>query len=243
MTNVIILAAGVGSRLRPITDLVPKCMISINDVPLIERLVNQLKSYGNSMEIKINVVLGYKSEVVIDYFKTSDINFIINEDYEVTNNMYSFYLATKNISNLLDMVVINADCIYENEIIEKCLNSKTSCIMADYNFFNEESMKIEVINDIVKGIAKTYEKGNNIFTSIDMYKLFGNESKEMISHVAEVINSGERNSWTEVAINEIVKNVSVRFKPLSIDKLRWYEIDNHADFEIASKLFLNEGNV
>lgn len=241
MTNVIILAAGVGSRLRPITDLVPKCMISINNVPLIERLVNQLNSCKE--EIKINVVLGYKSEVVVDYFKKSDINFIINEDYEITNNMYSFYLATKNISNLSNMVVINADCIYENEIIEKCLTSKTSCILADYNFFNEESMKIEVIDDVVRGIAKTYEKESNIFTSIDMYKFFENESKKMISHVDEVINSGEKNSWTEVAINDIVKNVSVRFKPLSIDKLRWYEIDNHTDFEIASKLFLNDGNI
>lgn len=241
MTNVIILAAGVGSRLRPMTDVVPKCMILINNVPLIERLVNQLNSC--SEEIKINVVLGYKSNVVVDYFKRSNINFIINEDYEITNNMYSFYLATKNISDLADMVVINADCIYDNEIVEKCFNSKTSCIMADYSFFSEESMKIEVINDVVRGIAKTYEKDVNIFTSIDMYKFCGNESKEMISHVADVINSGERNSWTEVAINAIAKDVSVRFRPLSIDKSRWYEIDNHADFEIASKLFLNEGNV
>lgn len=241
MTNVIILAAGVGSRLRPMTDLVPKCMILINNVPLIERLVNQLNLY--SSEINIHIVLGYKAEVVVNHFKDSNINFIINNDYETTNNMYSFYLATQNINNLSDMIIINADCIYDDEIVEKCVKSKYSCIGVDYNFFNDESMKVEIIDGFVRGIAKTYKNDSNIFTSIDMYKFLGSESIEMISYVAEVVNKGELNSWTEVAINNIVINSLVKFKPLSIDNLKWYEIDNHKDLEIASELFLNERNV
>lgn len=241
MTDVIILAAGVGSRLRPITNSIPKCMVSVNDVPLIERLLKQLNSIGS--EIKIHIVLGYRAEVVIDRFKNFNINFIINDDYETTNNMYSFYLATQKINNISDMMIINADCIYDYEIVKKSLNSECSSIAVDYNFFSDESMKVEVIDGFVRGIAKDYKNDSNVFTSIDMYKFVGSESTEMISRVAQIVKTGELNSWTEVAINDIVKKSSVKFMPLPIDNLKWYEIDNHADLDIACKLFSNEGNV
>jgi len=235
MINVIILAAGLGSRLRPITNTVPKCMVPVNEVPLIERLVNQLNTSGK--DIKINIVLGYKSGAVIHHFRNSNINFILNDVYETTNNMYSLYLATQSIANLSDMVVINADCIYDDEIVKKCLNSKQSCILADPAFFNEEAMKIEVEENTVKGISKAYLKSENTFISIDMYRFIGNESHKMITYVEEVVKSGDLNSWTEVAIDAIVKNDYINMKPLFIDSYRWYEIDNHADLAIACKLF------
>lgn len=241
MINVIVLAAGIGSRLRPLTNSVPKCMVPINQVPLLERLVKQLMLFSDN--ININVVLGYKSEIVIDHFKDYKINFIINKDYENTNNMYSFYLATKNINNITDLIIVNADCIYDNEIVEKLILSKNSCIAIDYNFFNDESMKIELKNGYVRGIAKTYVKESNIFTSIDMYKFLGKESDKIISHVENVIDSGDRNSWTEVAIDAIVKDELVKIEPLSIDNYKWYEIDNHVDLEIATKLFNYEREV
>ncbi len=238
MIDVIILAAGVGSRLRPITNLVPKCMVPINHVPLIERLVKQLTSFSD--EISINIVLGYKSEIVMDHFKNYEINFIINNDYEITNNMYSFYLAAKNIEDISDIIVINADCIYDDEIVEKMILTKNSCIAVDYNFFNDESMKVELNNGFIKGIAKSYKNENNIFTSIDMYKFLSKDSKKLISYVESVINSGDRNSWTEVAIDVLVKDETVRIAPLSIDNFKWYEIDNHVDLELASNLFFHE---
>lgn len=238
MTDIIILAAGIGSRLRPITSTVPKCMVPINNVPLIERLIKQLMFFKD--KINIHIVLGYKSEIVINHFKDYKINFIINKDYEITNNMYSFYLASKNIDNISDIIVVNADCIYDDEIVLKIILNDKSCIAVDYNFFNDESMKVEINNGYVRGIAKSYENGSNVFTSIDMYKFLGEDAVKMISHVANIIDSGDKNSWTEVAIDAIVKDETVELEPLSIDNYKWYEIDNHVDLETASKLFFNE---
>ena len=80
--DVIILAAGVGSRLRPITSTVPKCMVPINNVPLIERLIKQFMFFKD--KINIHIVLGYKSEIVINHFKdykikisTKTVNYIL----------------------------------------------------------------------------------------------------------------------------------------------------------------------
>lgn len=237
MINVIILAAGVGSRLRPITLNVPKCMVPVDGIPLIERLVKQLELHKD--KLAIHIVLGYKASVVVDAFKGHDINFIINDDYEATNNMYSFYLASKSIEDLDDMMIINADCIYDDGIVGKCVNALQSSILIDENFFNDESMKVQVVDGKIIGIAKTYQQATDIYTSIDMYRLRGNDALEMINHVSNVIEAGEKNSWTEVAINSIVKNIEVNVTPIPIGDLRWYEIDNHSDLEIATKLFSN----
>lgn len=237
MINVIILAAGVGSRLRPITLSAPKCMVPVNGIPLIERLVKQLELHKD--KLAIHIVLGYKASVVVDAFKGHDINFIINDDYETTNNMYSFYLAAKAIENLDDVMIINADCIYDDGIVDKCVSALQSSILIDENFFNDESMKVEVVDGKIIGIAKTYQQAPGIYTSIDMYRLIGIDALAMVNHVSGVIQSGEKNSWTEVAINSIVKKNEVNVTPLSIGALRWYEIDNHSDLDIATKLFYN----
>jgi choline kinase len=238
MIEVIILAAGVGSRLRPITLDVPKCMVPVNGVPLIGRLIKQLKQHSNIS--RINIVLGYKSEIVTEYLKDSNINFIINKDYESTNNMYSFYLATKSLSNLNDIIIINADCIYDDSVILSAFESDSSCIIADENFFNEESMKVEVNDNYVIGISKAYPKKENIFSSIDFYRLKGAAVTKIIENVTQKIGSGDLNSWTEVAINSIVNENIKMIKPLFIGTSRWYEIDNLVDLEIANKLFAND---
>jgi choline kinase len=154
--------------------------------------------------------------------------------------MYSFYLASKNINNITDIIVVNADCIYDDEIVNKMILNNKSCIAVDYNFFNDESMKVELNNGYIRGIAKSYKNESNVFTSIDMYKFLGKDAAKMICHVANIIDSGDKNSWTEVAIDAIVKEESVEIVPLSIDNFKWYEIDNHVDLETASKLFFNE---
>jgi choline kinase len=238
MIEVIILAAGVGSRLRPITLDVPKCMVPVNGIPLIGRLINQLEQHSSVS--KINIVLGYKSEVVTEYFKGRNINFIFNKDYESTNNMYSFYLAIKSLSNLKDIIIINADCIYDDSIILSVFTSDSSCIMSDENFFNEESMKVEIKDNYVIGISKAYQKSENTFTSVDFYRLKEEAVANMIENVTQKIESGDLNSWTEVALNNIVNENKKLIKPRFIGTSRWYEIDNHADLEIANKLFANE---
>jgi choline kinase len=235
MIDVIILAAGIGSRLKPITDDIPKCMVPVNNVPLIHRIVSQLRKHSEVRSI--NIVLGYKSENVKECLKDLNINFILNPDFGSTNNMYSFYLAVKNIHNLDDVIIVNADCIYEDEIIEIAINSNNSCIMADEYYFNDESMKIEIENGFVKGISKSYSKTNSTFTSIDFYKL-KNDSINLLFHIVnEIIESGDLNCWTEVGIDLLVKHKLV--KPLFIGKYKWFEIDNYDDLKLASKLFTN----
>ena len=120
------------------------------------------------------------------------------------------------------------------------MNSNDSIILSDENFFNEESMKIEVHNNFIKGISKKYLKSENTFTSIDFYRLKKDAYELLVKIVTDIINSGDLNSWTEVGLDMLVKNNPLLLKPKFIGANKWYEIDNHTDLEIANKLFANE---
>ena len=90
----IILAAGMGSRLGSLTADNTKCMVKVNDVTLIERLLHQLEDLNLS---KIVIVIGYKGKKLQEYIKTlgikTEIVFVDNPVYDKTNNIYSLYLA------------------------------------------------------------------------------------------------------------------------------------------------------
>jgi choline kinase len=236
MINVIILAAGIGSRLRPLTDNLPKCMVPVNGVPLINRLVDQLNEFDN---LKVNIVIGYQAEALQKHFDGTDTNLIYNEEYTTTNNMYSLYLAMNEVDISDGVMIINADCIYEDGILDACINSENSCIMIDTDFFNEESMKVLVEDDFIRGIAKKYTKMENTFTSIDMYKFDRYDAVQLFEQVKSIVTSGEKNSWTEVAIHEAVSSKKIDIKALPINGWKWYEIDNLEDLSNASKLFAN----
>lgn len=236
MINVIILAAGVGSRLRPLTDNMPKCMVPVNNVPLIGRLTNQLKEFGDLL--RINIVVGYKAEVLENYFEGTNINLINNEEYSITNNMYSLYLAMSQLDISKGVIVINSDCIYEDGVVKACIQNEGSCIMIDSDFFNEEAMKVFIEDDYIRGISKKYPKMENTFTSIDMYKFNQHDAMQLFEQVKSIISTGEKNSWTEVAIHEAVESKKINVQALPINGMKWYEIDNLEDLNTASKLFI-----
>jgi HAD superfamily hydrolase (TIGR01450 family) len=241
--NVIILAAGIGSRLQPLTDSVPKPLIQINNKPII---FYQLEALSKAPNInKVTIVTGYLANVVekevnaIDWSSIGlDIEIVVNDDYKTTNNMYSLFLALKD-EDLSSTIIMNGDVIYDYKIFQELIaNDKPNLIATDTSCFIEESMKIIVDDDLfIQGISKGFEKEEAYGVSIDLYKF----SKEAITiftdHVRSKIQSGQLNQWTEVAIDELVKSGKIKAQPFFIGKNFWWEIDDLNDLKIAETLF------
>ena len=238
MKNVILLAAGVGSRLRPLTNKIPKCLVPINESTILHRIINQFKKIDK--QINFYVVLGYKHELVIDSFKNENINFILNENYTTTNNMFSLGLALNQINNSYDTVIANADCVYDFSIIKMAYEEKNSGIFYDKNFFNEESMKIEISKGRVTKISKEIVKQENTFVSIDLYHFCKKELSDLKLIISNYISSNKVNFWTEMAINELLNIENNTIKPFDIQNKNWFEIDNHEDLKKANMIFNNE---
>ncbi|WP_111622795.1 phosphocholine cytidylyltransferase family protein [Arenibacter echinorum] len=239
--DIVILAAGVGSRLRPLTDDVPKTMVKVNGEAIIERLLKQIDAI-DSVTTNIKIASGYKSQILKDFVNSlelkTNIEFIENKDYNTTNNMYSLYLALSAINEKNDLVIINADCFYDKAIVEEIVKSSGNYIAIDKGIFNEESMKIKA-NDSnrIIGMSKTLEDNEYTFVSIDIYA-FDSRNRDKIFQIAsDIINSGELNSWTEVAIDLLSKDESSNLKYLDMTGKKWMEIDNHDDLRKAEEIF------
>ncbi|RXK05042.1 phosphocholine cytidylyltransferase family protein [Halarcobacter bivalviorum] len=115
--KLIILAAGQGTRLRPLTNNIPKCMVKYQDKPLIDYILEVTKDIE-----KRYIVTGYKSEVLKEYLKEQNLTFIYNKDYNKTNMVTSLFCAKEFMND--DLIISYSDIIYKKEVIEKLIKSK-----------------------------------------------------------------------------------------------------------------------
>lgn len=232
----LILAAGLGSRLRPLTDEVPKCMVKVNGKSIIDKQIQNLKENGIR---ELFIVTGYKGDVlknhIINNYNDLNIKILQNDIYDKTNNMYSLNMAKDYLSGK-EFIMMNSDVFFDGEIITSLIKSDYSNIIVcqDKNY-NEESMKVIVNEGIVTHISKQVNKSDAYGTSIDVYRFGEEASKQLFDIINIYLNiKKDMNSWSEVAIDDLLK-VS-QFKTLDI-KYRWMEIDNHEDLKMAEKIF------
>lgn len=233
----LILAAGLGTRLAPITNDRPKSLVPVNGQPIILKQIDNLHKNGIT---DITVVSGYKANILEEKIHDlyPEIRIIESVDYATTNNMYSAYLAREAMQND-DFLMMNADVFYDASVLTALLKFEApNAIVTDIGTYIEESMKVvEEIGRLVK-ISKSVTKADALGASIDVYKFSSDAGKKFFSKCAEYIeDKKELKMWSEVALNDILKDVEFRACPLAG---RWLEIDNHDDLSAAEKLFAEE---
>ena len=216
--NVIILAAGFGSRLKSITMHKPKCMIRVCGKPILEY---QLDAYQEADVDQITIVTGYKSEVIENFVKKkkfNNVNIIINNDFDKTNNMYSLWMCKEILLNSERTFISNADVVFDKSIIQRLKDFKHDYIVCEQDLFNDESMKISTnVNGKVVDISKEINKNNAYGCAIDLYSF----SKKTTAKLYEVINSiiiNDKNLWTEVAIQHISRTQTIDISPFCLEK-------------------------
>ncbi len=233
----IVLAAGVGSRLRPITNKKPKALVEINGKPILHYTLEAL--YNNEIKDVI-MCLGYKATDIISFCERNfpQINFIFveNKDYEETNNMYSLYLAREHFDE--DVFLMNADVVFDSEIITGMKKMKESCVGVDVGKYMEESMKVKVKQGKITGISKTIDSLESYGSSIDVYKFREQDLKEIKLELETIIEKKQiRDQWTEVMLDSLFKQGKVLATVYDIKGNKWYEVDNFVDLAQAEMLF------
>ena len=233
----LILAAGLGTRLAPITNDRPKSLVPVNGQPIILKQIDNLHKNGIT---DITVVSGSKANILEEKIHAlyPEIRIIESVDYATTNNMYSAYLAHEVMENS-DFLMMNADVFYDASVVTALLNFEApNAIVTDIGNYLEESMKVVEENGRLVKISKSIEKADALGASIDVYKFSSDAGKKFFGKCAEYIETKkELKMWSEVALNDILKDVEFRACPLVG---RWLEIDNHDDLAAAEKLFAEE---
>ena len=236
----LILAAGMATRLQPLTSRLPKCCLEITKgESLIERLVKQISNFTDTSEIVVCV--GFEAQKIITKLQpmsVKNLKYCFNPDYKTTNNMYSAWLALKDDEVHTDLLIINADCVYDDQMIKRTQKASKSTIFFDSLKWDEESMKIELSeNGLVTNIAKTIEKDDNSYVSIDLYKFKSADAQNYLSSIEEFVNQRELRLWNELAIQRMIKKKMNLVYGYDIVKLPWFEIDTIQDYQNAKLLF------
>ncbi len=238
MDTAVILAAGIGSRMGELTRSIPKCCLTVGKESLIARLVRQLLSKNPALDIRI--VVGHCAEAIRQELAGfgSSVSLVNNDDFRCTNNMESCRLAFQSMELGKSTIgIINADCIYHDDIVARIFRSPPDIIAADGSRYHPESMKIKLIDGAVRDISKSLPPEPQNVTSIDFYKFHASVAHLLYDVMIGFFVRNDRNKWLEVAIAEVVKQESVIIKPLDISGLEWAEIDDADELASARRLW------
>lgn len=238
------LAAGMGKRLGKYTENATKCMVPVNGKTLIEYAIESL------IEAKIKrltLVVGYKKEILKDFLKDRyseiEINYIDNDVYDTTNNIYSLYLA-KDVLAQDDTILLESDLIFDKNIIKEIIEDKNPnlAVVSPFETWMDGTCALIDDQNVIKGILGksefNWDKTNHYYKTVNIYKF----SKEFATTVYMPFlkayqTAYGKNEYYETVLKVISFLGNSTFKAHSVDGSRWYEIDDPADLAIAETRF------
>lgn len=243
--QVVMLAAGMGKRLAKFTQNNTKCMVEVAGRKLIDFAIDSIKLAGIKRFV---VVVGYKAEnlkkyLIEKYNNELELVFIENNQYDTTNNIYSFFLA-KNELVKDDTILLESDIIFDSSIIKQVVESKDKncAVVAKYeSWMDGTCVDIDKNNDIKKFYSKedvSFKKMSSLYKTVNIYKF----SREfLVSYylpfLEAYIKGQGLDAYYETTLKVICSLPGVSLKAFQIGKLPWYEIDDAQDLDIANVLF------
>ena len=240
----IILAAGMGKRLKDLTKDNTKCMVKVNGVTLIDRMLHQIEKQEVS---RIVIVVGYKGKKLIDYIKTLDIKtpieFIDNPIYDKTNNIYSLALARHELRED-DTLLFESDLIFEDSVLDALVQDprETLTLVDKYeSWMDGTCVKLaedDSIEAFVPGKNFKFEEIKDYYKTVNIYKFSKHFSETKYVPFLKAYQSAlGQNEYYEQVLRVITMLDDAEIKAKRLDGQRWYEIDDIQDLDIAESMF------
>lgn len=233
--NVLILAAGRGTRISRYLEGKPKCTVDVGGKALIQYTVSILKSKGIN---KIGIVLGYKDTVIRNLFKNENIDFFYNPFFDVTNSIASCWFAKEFISKNEDLIIMNGDVFIEPDILDIILKEKMNPVLfSDESRKEEADYKLKYENNILQKYGKELKGSDITGEYIGIAKMDKEYVQKFYQQLCSMISEQQHSVWWENVLYELSKDENIYVK--NVEGKFWAEVDYIEDYENI-KRFLNK---
>ena len=240
----LILAAGMGKRLKELTAGNTKCMVKVNGVTLIERVLRILDKKNLS---KVVIVVGYRGQQLIDYIATLDIKtpivYVNNEIYDKTNNIYSLALAGDYLC-AEDTLLFESDLIFEEAVVDALLEDprETLALVDKFESWMDGTCTVldedDCIVDFVPGKYLKFMDREQYYKTVNIYKFSKHFSKYTYMPFLEAYAKAMgNNEYYESVIKLIAMLETKEIRVKRLEGQKWYEIDDVQDLDIAESMF------
>ncbi len=228
----LLLAAGTGSRLAPLTDSTPKCLVKVNEISILERLVSSLRDHNFN---RLVIVIGHQGESIRDYLDTRkggmDITYITSPLYKTTNNIYSLWLAREAIDE--PFLLIESDLVFDTEMLTDMLSPDRIAVAKIEPWMNGTTVTVNDCMEIDAFHSVTTAPGEEHFKTVNMYSLSSATWQMVRERLDQYISSNKVNGYYETVFADMVREGCLSFTPVFFDPSSWYEIDTITDLRAA----------
>ena len=235
----IILAAGMGKRLKELTSNATKCMVEVNGEMMIHKTLMHLEKLNLN---KIVLVVGYEGQQLMDYVNSlglkTPVEYVVNDVYDKTNNIYSLYLAKEYLLQD-DTLLLESDLVYEEAVIRKLVDTPyPSLVLVDKfeSWMDGTCITVDEDDNITSFVSKRefdFTKTDEYYKTVNLYKFSKNFSeKYYVPFLEAYCNAMGLNEYYEQVLKVITFLGDLEIKAVKLNGEKWYEIDDVQDLDI-----------
>jgi choline kinase len=228
--RVIILAAGIGSRLKPFTENTPKGLFRLGkEVTILERMVNLVKRHS---EAEICVVTGFLHERIENLL--SGVSFVYNPFYRVTNSIASLWFAREYLDD--DVIITNSDIVVEERLFIDVLKiGGAATVLMDSSKKYDADYKVATYDDRVVIMSKELRTYSGEYAGIT--KLSKDSALQLRRKIEAMVEEEQIDEWYETALVNMILNDSFVLNCFDISQYQWIEVDTVDDLLAAKKIY------
>jgi choline kinase len=238
VTTALLLAAGIGSRLYPLTRNEPKCLTIVNAMSILERLISSLNQHGFK---RLVVVTGHLENHIRDFLGNQaggiTIDYIFSPLYKTTNNIYSLWMAREIINE--PFLLLESDLVFDESLLDAMLYPDRIAVAKMQPWMNGTCITINKSQQVKVFLAGNADSFGEIkYKTVNIYSISLTSWHCIVKKLDQHISDGKVNDYYETVFAEMIADGSLSFEIVSFDGKPWYEIDTIEDLAKAEELFL-----
>jgi choline kinase len=234
----VVLAAGVGSRLRPLTDTTPKALVPVGGRPILDHALDAFFRSGIS---EVVVVTGHLHALIEAHVARAQLpcRVIFNPRFDTANNYYSLLVAEPALGTS-DFVKVDSDLVFRPAVLARLLSVEADLALAvDTGVtLGHEEMKVQLGADgRVTGISKELPPATCVGESIGMERISAAFAPRLFAELRRLDAEGFTNAYYEDAYHRLAQDPGVNLRAVEVTGLPWSEVDDASDLARANELF------